>query len=400
MPAQSSSIRHITAVGPARPARALRLGRIEGVDIFISLGGLLLYLSFTTLLPLTHRGSGFLPGESEGVRWAASAAINVWLVISILMHEFCHVAAARSVGIPVSLVVVGALGGRAHPEREIPLAGQEFRIAVLAPLWNVGCAAVFVFLWRNQFNQFGSHGELIVGYLAVLELAIIGTNLVPIYPLDGGVIAYSMLWAITGSPLRGIQLLRRFGRIIGATAFALWGLLLLLVGSPLWAAIFFGLAWVFWSVASSSCTAEAQRLLLGQATVFQYMVTDIPTVAGDSLVSQVTQSVKSYAVVRAPSAQQAAGEVIGLITNDDIARVPLESRDKTTVQEMIAATERLAWVSPDESFRECYTVMRIYDVQHAIVLRSGQVEGMITFDRNWQIPQQTLRPPYDAAPAA
>lgn len=148
----------------------------------------------------------------------AIASVLVILFLSILLHEFGHVFAARAVGGDCEEVVLWPLGGLAmcdlpHQTR------AHFLTALAGPLVNlVLCVLAAAFLVGQSvwppLNPFTHHlvfprivsltgGEEIVGTWYQLLAARIFLwnwvlfllNLLPAYPLDGGRMLHAVLWS-------------------------------------------------------------------------------------------------------------------------------------------------------------------------------------------------------------
>src|SRR5260221_14414583 len=68
-------------------------------------------------------------------------------------------------------------------------------------------------------------------YLGTINLALCVFNLIPGFPLDGGRVLRSIIWAIRGARAKATPTAARGGQL-GAGLFVLWGLLSLQPGGP------------------------------------------------------------------------------------------------------------------------------------------------------------------------
>ena len=80
--------------------------------------------------------------------------------------------------------------------------------------------------------------DALVEYQALVNALILGFNLLPAFPLDGGRVARSLLWLLTGSMRRATDIAAALGRAFGYVFVAL-GFLSAISGAPggLWLAI-------------------------------------------------------------------------------------------------------------------------------------------------------------------
>ncbi len=126
----------------------------------------------------------------------ARAFLLVGLVFFfVLLHELGHTLVARAFGIRVPSVVLWPLGGAAMTEREAEKPLGDLLIAAAGPLVNIllGGALMLLVLATGASGFLGStvtfpevFPRRSLAFLAVTNLVLGLTNLIPIYPLDGG----------------------------------------------------------------------------------------------------------------------------------------------------------------------------------------------------------------------
>ncbi|MEM7625523.1 MAG: M50 family metallopeptidase [Planctomycetota bacterium] len=186
----------------------------------------------------------------------------------VILHEFGHALACRSVGGEAKDIVLWPLGGVAFVKPP-PRPGAVLWSIAAGPLVNVALAPI---LYGLYFLIYGTLGlppspSPIQGFLyliAHINLALLVFNMLPIYPLDGGQILQSILWFFVGRA-RSLRITAGFGLAIGVAAFllALVGLsgfipinrtmLLLLSAFVVWQ------AWSGYRVAHLMSQAEARE---------------------------------------------------------------------------------------------------------------------------------------------
>jgi Zn-dependent protease len=119
----------------------------------------------------------------------------------VLMHEFGHSLACRSVGGKADQIVLWPLGGVAFvdpPQRPganlWSLAAGPLVNALLIPVLSIGVW----FAHRLDFPSTMPNLNQFLVTLWIINIALLLFNLLPIYPLDGGQILRSLLWFLVG----------------------------------------------------------------------------------------------------------------------------------------------------------------------------------------------------------
>jgi Zn-dependent protease len=137
--------------------------------------------------------------EYSSMTWNAAEYLALFLIV--LMHEFGHQLACRSVGGKTHDIVLWPLGGVAYVSPPQRPGAQLWSIAA-GPLVNVILAPVFFVLLMasTQFGWADSNPDVaeFIYNIFVINLVLLIFNMLPIYPLDGGQILRSLLWFVAG----------------------------------------------------------------------------------------------------------------------------------------------------------------------------------------------------------
>jgi len=132
----------------------------------------------------------------------------VWCVLEylalfciVLMHEFGHSLACRSVGGRADQIVLWPLGGVAYVDPP-PRPGATLWSIAAGPLVNVALFPILsgaVLLARMEHWSLTAPSlyQFIIA-IWIINAVLLGFNLLPIYPLDGGQILRSLLWYAVG----------------------------------------------------------------------------------------------------------------------------------------------------------------------------------------------------------
>jgi Zn-dependent protease len=174
----------------------LRLFRIAGISISVDASWLIILALLTWTLTTAFRGVH--PNASAGEYWTMGLVTALAFFVCIVLHELGHALVARRLGIPLRGITLFLFGGVAELEGEPRSAGAEFLMAVAGPLVSavlaLMCAALAIAGGQTAWPW---QVVLVLEYLAAINLSVLVFNLVPAFPLDGGRVLRSILWAAT-----------------------------------------------------------------------------------------------------------------------------------------------------------------------------------------------------------
>lgn len=168
---------------------ALRLFRVAGISVY-------LHWSWFLVAVYVLRGRS---GAYPSLAWNVAEYMALFGIV--LLHEFGHALACRSVGGRAEQIILWPLGGVAYvrpPQR----AGATLWSIAAGPLVNVVLfcvlTAALVFGPRNGLVEVPPAAWAFVHAVWVINLVLLLFNLLPIYPLDGGQMLRSLLWFVLG----------------------------------------------------------------------------------------------------------------------------------------------------------------------------------------------------------
>jgi Zn-dependent protease len=189
------------------PKNGFRLFQILGITVYLHWSWLLIAVYEVQLRR----------GKYQSLGWNIAEYLALFAIV--LMHEFGHALACRSVGGQADRIVLWPLGGVAYVRPPMRPGAMLWSI-VAGPLVNVALLPVtlpFIFLPAT------SDANVFLQSVAGINLILLIFNLLPIYPLDGGKILWSLLWFVIGCG-RALMVSSVIG-IIGAAGlavFAMW----------------------------------------------------------------------------------------------------------------------------------------------------------------------------------
>jgi len=149
--------------------------------------------------------------------WNVAEYLTLFAIV--LVHEFGHALACRSVGGKADRIILWPLGGVAYVSPPMRPGAMLWSI-VAGPLVNVALLPLTLpWLWlpgNSDPNEF-------LRSVAGINLILLIFNLLPIYPLDGGKILWALLWFVIGQgrALLVASVIGLFGAA-GLGAVALW----------------------------------------------------------------------------------------------------------------------------------------------------------------------------------
>ena len=164
------------------------------------------------------------------------AALYLCLFAIVLIHEYGHALACKSVGGKAERIVLWPLGGLAFvqpPQR----AGAVLWSIAAGPLVNVillpltWIPAILMGMPADWGGRTPGLGDEFLWYVAVMNTALLIFNMLPIYPLDGGQIFRALLWFVVGP---GMSLV--IAAAVGLAGAALLALVAIFLGGP-WLAV-------------------------------------------------------------------------------------------------------------------------------------------------------------------
>ena len=348
-----------------------RIATVRGIEVRIHWSWVAIFL----VLSWTLADTGFF-GEyaswSLSARWVLGLVTMLLFFLSVLAHELAHSLMAQHYGMRVPSITLFAFGGVSSIAGEMQTAGQEFKVAIVGPLTSWLVAGVCGALW---FVAPDSAARTVLGYLGSTNLILGVFNLLPGFPLDGGRVLRSIVWARTHDLLRSTRIAANGGRVVAFGLMAL-GLYTLFQrdSSGLWY-ILIGL--FLHNAASSSYRELMAEILLRDIPARLLMVPPPPPVeANQTLVSivdeRVTSSLDRVFIVRR------VDRIVGLLSVTDIVRVPRSEWLTKLAGEAMIPAEQVLTITPDTGIVEAMRIMQEHDVHQLPVLEDGRLVGMVT----------------------
>jgi CBS domain-containing protein len=238
----------------------------------------------------------------------------------------------------------------------------------LAAAWTAG--------WRPAFGTPAAPGWAALVWLGYINIMLAIFNLIPGYPLDGGRVLRSIVWAINHDYVNATKIAVRVGQFVAA-AFIVIGFLRFFAGAGfggLWL-VFIG--WFLADAASASYAGiEASRALTG-VLVRDVMSQDCPTVDGNLDLQTFTNDYLLRTARRCFVVVQ-NGQQVGLITANELKQVQRTRWPFTTIAQVALPLGKVHTVSPDTLLSQAWELMVREDVNQLPVIANGRLAGVIS----------------------
>jgi Zn-dependent protease len=269
----------------------------------------------------------------------------VFFLGSILAHEFGHALVARRHQIQTSSIRLWIFGGVAALSSPARTPSAEFQIAIAGPGTNAVLASLFMGIAALGRQLGAPEAILIVAVgLAILNLLLTVTNLVPAAPLDGGKVLASILWARTGRPEWARLISARSGLVAGLVVIS-YGLYELFLLDRI-SGFYTGSIGVFIFFAARADVVSASiRSRLAKTTVREILWHYPPAVHDSASLIDLERHLGPEAV--SVPVQRWEHQTIGYLSTAVLSDIPTAHHSWTSVGQVMTPTEFVpaAWTS-------------------------------------------------------
>ncbi len=365
---------------------SIRVGRIAGIEIGIHYSWILIFVLVSAILAL-----GLFPqalhGISTQVAWAAGVLAAILLFASVLLHEIAHSLVAQARGIPVRSITLFILGGVSNIEEDAKQPGIEFSMAVVGPLTSLVLGFIFWGFYRVvqgaaaanpvafPASSYKDVFSAILHYMAYVNILLAGFNILPGFPLDGGRVLRSIIWAATGNLVRATNIAATIGRLFG------WGLIAYgvfsIFGNNLVGGIWIGIiGWFLSNAADTSRQEVTLREQLSGVKVKDAMLQHFESISPTTTVAELVSGVMSQRFGRAVPVCDGT-QTVGIVTIGDAKHVPQERWNFTPVSDVMTRGP-LYSVKPDDDLNQAMRLIAQHDLNQVLVLNDGQCAGLLS----------------------
>lgn len=370
-----------------------KIGRAFGIDVYMHATFLLLVIFVLFIYWM----------DQHSLLTTLMGLLLVLAVFAcIVVHELGHALTARKYGIRTRDIILLPIGGVARLERMPEKPSEELKVAIAGPLVNVAIAGILLAAllaagispnWSELRWVGGGFWEK----LMVVNVWLIGFNLLPAFPMDGGRVLRALL-ATRMEYARATQVAARIGQAM-ALVFGFVGLF----SDPflLFIAIF------VWMGADAESSMAHMRGSLGGVPVGQVMLTDFRTLRPDDTLAHAASHVlggwqQDFPVVF-------GDRILGMLAREDLMRTLAEKGPEALVRD--GMKREFITADSSDALDRALALLRAGHCRSLPVEHEGRVVGMLDAENagRYLMIQSALRrkrnpkpsaPPQEAEPSS
>jgi len=354
----------------------LSLFKIYGFEVKIDLSWLVLGILITWSL-----ASSFFPFFTPGLTGSEYLVMGIvgaiGILFSIVFHELSHSLVARRYGLPIKSITLFIFGGVAEMTEEPANARAEFMMAIAGPVSSILIAIGFYIIYL--FTVKVELSPPIVGvifYLGFINSLLALFNLIPGFPLDGGRVLRSGLWAWKKN--------LRWATDIASQVGSLFGMVLIFMG----ALSFIGGNFVggLWWLLIGLFLRNAARMSYQQVIVKEYLegepvkrfmnpepITIRPSNSVDELVEDYIYKYhfKMFPVLKESS-------LLGCVGVEQVKNIPKEEWSAHKVGEILTSCSPDNTIDAESDAVEALSAMNQRGISRLMVTENEKLVGLIS----------------------
>ncbi|QGN08002.1 CBS domain-containing protein [Halorhabdus sp. CBA1104] len=363
--------------------RRIRIGSAFGIPIQLD-------VTFLLVLPLFAWIIGAQVGQSVELMnevWGAGIPIEplstgafpyvlgitaaVGLFACVVLHELGHSVVAMRFGFPISSITLWLFGGIAQLEEMPEDWKQELFIAIAGPAVSVALAGIsYAGFWLVPTGEAVGIASVkfLLGYFALMNVALAIFNMLPGFPMDGGRVLRALL-ARTRPFARATQIAAEVGKLFAL----LLGLFGLFGGGGLFLV---AIAFFIYIGASSEAQMTTMKAAFEGVTVRDVMTPAdrVQSVDPDMSVAELMELMFRERHTGFPVVEN--DEIVGLVTLEDARAVREVEREAFTVSDVM--TTDLRTIGPDEDAMAALTRLQENNIGRLLVMEAGEFAGLLT----------------------
>lgn len=309
--------------------------------------------------------------------WIMGLAGVLGLFSSVVLHEFGHAVMARQVGMSIRGITLFFFGGVAEMDSESPGPGAEFLVAIAGPavsfLLGIGSFLLYGLLWGVAV---GPATLGVVEYLGYMNFFLLIFNLIPAFPLDGGRVLRSMLWAWKRDLRWASSITSQIGRGFGFFLIA-FGIFEIIARQDFVGGLWMCLIGVF--LKNAAQMAYRQVLLRGGLEgekVGRFMQTEVVAVPRAISVAELVQDyIYKYHHKLFPVVDHE--RLVGCVTTQQVKELPQSEWSRQTVGAIAVPCSPANTVSPDTDATAAMTMMTRAGSSRLLVVDDDRLAGVL-----------------------
>ena len=338
--------------------KSFRIGSLFGIPIKLDVTFLLILPVFAALIGMQIEPVVEVLNEAFGAEidtdavtdgytpWLLGLAAAIGLFVGVVFHELGHALTAKRYGFPIDSITLWLLGGIAALSEMPEDWKKEFWIAIAGPIVSVlvGVGSYLLFIATPESLD---GARFVLAYLAILNIALAGFNMLPAFPMDGGRILRAFL-ARSRPYAQATQTAASVGKV--------FAVMMALVGFFEFNLLLIAVAFFIYFAAAGEAQQVTMKAAFEHVTVSDIMTpaekldTVSPETTIDSLLQQmILQRHTGYPVLE-------NGNLVGIVTLSDAREINPAEREAFTVRDVMSTD--LKTVEADADVMGAITRMR------------------------------------------
>ena len=317
-----------------------------------------------------------VPNYSAFTYWVFGTLSSLGLFGCVLLHELSHCVMAQHLGVPVSRITLFIFGGVSEMDQTHSSSpGVEFKTSIAGPLASFGLSALF---WTIAMLTRTDVERIVLEtfhYLYYVNFVLGIFNLIPGFPLDGGRVLRSFLWARGGDLRNATRQASGVGRFIANLMMAI-GLVTILMTHIIPGAWLMLIGMFLKRSAANEYESFETRLGLQNMKLRDIMV---PAIAVDNSISiseLVNEYVFHYHYRAFPVLKN--GRFIGMIDVRSIKGVPPSEWPTTKIAAYLSNAKDYCVLDPETDANDALHILMSRNCSKAPVVSNGVLLGILT----------------------
>jgi Zn-dependent protease/CBS domain-containing protein len=348
-----------------------------------SIGGITVWADASWLIAVALVTWSFWDRFDHDRRFGGNAAFLMALAAavlffaSILAHELAHGLEARSRGVPLGGITLFVFGGATEMQADARRPIDEFAVTAVGPFTSLTVGCLFGLLAVTAEHGGLAEAAEVFGVAGWLNVGLAAFNLLPGAPLDGGRIVRAVAWKLTGNRPRAVRIAARAGQGLGGLLVVLGLFEVFFIPaafiSGLWLAF---IGWFMVSAATSEANAEELRDRLAARPLRRFASRAVEPIPTDATVDDAVERWFRLFDRGAFFVAEGPGPIVGVVTLEDVRRVPPEARDRVPVRDVMRSVQELPWLPADTP--SSAVLDRLQADGAAVVFDDAEPIGLVT----------------------
>lgn len=358
--------------------KGIKIFKILGIQVSLDYTWFIVFVLFAWSLsygyfPFQH------PGLPTGTYLTMGILSATLLFACVLIHEFSHSYTANRLGMDIHEITLFIFGGVAQLTKEPEDAATELKIAIAGPAASLVLGLAFYgaasFVDPEAFPLLKS----VLGYLALINFILLGFNMIPGFPLDGGRVFRALWWLKTGDINTATKVASNIGK--GFAIFLIvMGFIQIFTGNFVGGLWFVFIGVFVQQAAESGYQQVVIKKALSGLKVKDLMSKPVITVEETSSVSDAVENY-FFKFHHASFPVRGDGKVSGLLTLNNVRAVDKEKWGDTKVGDVMNRLGPGDTMGPEDSAVEALAKMMSNsngNLGRFPVVEGGRLVGIIS----------------------